>query len=144
MTARPPLGVRRVFVDTSALYALADPRDGNHAAASAIINHLADEPSQLFTTNFIVAEIHALVLTRRGRYRALQALEELYRSSTTIVRVSAQDERQAMGILTRYDDKEFSLTDATSFAVMERLRIPHAFTFDHNFAQYGLTVLTPT
>ena len=143
MTGRPPSGVRRIFVDTSALYALADPRDGNHAAASAIITRVPDEPSQLFTTNFIVAEMHALILTRRGRYRALQALEELYRSSTTIVRVSAEDERQAIEILTRYQDKEVSFTDATSFVVMERLRIPLAFTFDHNFAQYGLMVLMP-
>jgi predicted nucleic acid-binding protein len=33
------------------------------------------------------------------------------------------------------------LTDAISFAVMERLRIPQAFTFDHNFAQFGWNVL---
>ncbi|GFP36049.1 hypothetical protein HKBW3S43_01837, partial [Candidatus Hakubella thermalkaliphila] len=35
-----------------------------------------------------------------------------------------------------------SLTDATSFAVMERLKIPYTFAFDRNFTQYGLTVLT--
>jgi len=34
-----------------------------------------------------------------------------------------------------------SLTDAASFAVMERLRLPAAFTFDRHFAQYGFTVL---
>ena len=32
---------------------------------------------------------------------------------------------------------------ATSFSVMERLGIQHAFTFDRNFAQYGWTVLVP-
>ncbi len=44
--------------------------------------------------------------------------------------------------LYQYDDKDFSLTDATSFAVMERIRVPYAFTFDRHFAQYGFTVLT--
>jgi predicted nucleic acid-binding protein len=35
------------------------------------------------------------------------------------------------------------LTDASSFAIMDRLGITRAFTFDANFSQYGLTVLTP-
>lgn len=33
--------------------------------------------------------------------------------------------------------KEFSFTDCTTFAVMERLKIPAAFTFDEHFRQYG-------
>ena len=43
----------------------------------------------------------------------------------------------AREIVFGYSDKDFSLTDATSFAVMERLRIPQAFTLDQNFAQFG-------
>jgi hypothetical protein len=34
--------------------------------------------------------------------------------------------------------KDFPLTDATSFVVMERLRIPYAFTFERHFVQCGL------
>jgi uncharacterized protein len=55
--------------------------------------------------------------------------------------VTAEDELRTRQIIYRYDDKNFSLTDATSFAVMERLRITTAFTFDHNFAQYGFQLL---
>jgi uncharacterized protein len=142
---RGPTGlpVSRVLVDTSAYYALADPTDTRQAVASTIIRRLAAASVRLFTTNLILAETHALVLVRRGRAPARQALREIEGSSTTILRVSVEDERRARAILDRYDDKDFSLTDATSFAVMERLKIPHAFTFDRNFAQYGLTVLTP-
>jgi predicted nucleic acid-binding protein len=35
------------------------------------------------------------------------------------------------------------LTDAISFAVMERPGIGHAFAFDRHFAQYGVALLDP-
>ncbi len=45
------------------------------------------------------------------------------RDDITIIRVSEADEQRAHEIIYQYDDKDFSLTDATSFAVMERLHI---------------------
>ena len=60
-----------------------------------------------------------------------------------MIRSRASDEERAREIIYQYDDKDFSMTDAISFAVMERLRIARAFTFDRHFAQYGFTVLTP-
>jgi predicted nucleic acid-binding protein len=36
-----------------------------------------------------------------------------------------------------YTDKSFSYTDATTFAVMERLGINEALAFDQHFPQYG-------
>ena len=62
-------------------------------------------------------------------------------SPTTLVWVTPRDVERAKAIIYQYDDKDFSLTDAASFAVMERLRIVSAFTFDRHFAQYGFTVL---
>ena len=143
MTARQSLISGRVLVDTSAYFAFADTREQNNRVATSIMTRLGEEQWQLFTTNFVLAEAHALFLTRLGRDVALRFLEALDGSATTVIRVSAADEQRARAIVSRYDDKDFSLTDATSFSVMERLRIPAAFTFDRNFAQYGLTVLEP-
>lgn len=134
---------RRVLVDTSAYYALVDAADSNHGAARSIINDLAQKRYRLFTTNFILAETHALLLSRLGRTIAQRALIEIERGSTTVVRLRATDERRAREIIVRYQDKDFTLTDASSFAVMERLRISIAFTFDHHFVQYGYTMAMP-
>ena len=132
----------RVFIDTSAYFAAANRRDGNHGPASALMQALVDARRRLFTTNFILAELHALLLTRLDRRVAARVLAEVDGSAlTTIVRISARDERRAREIVFGYTDKDFSLTDATSFAVMERLRIFQAFTLDENFAQFGWTVL---
>jgi len=44
---------------------------------------------------------------------------------------------KAKQIIVGYRDKEFSYCDATSFAVMERLRICHVMAFDPHLMQYG-------
>jgi uncharacterized protein len=53
-------------------------------------------------------------------------------------------DRRATAIIRQYDDKAFSFTDAASFAVMQRLGIRHAFTFDRHFQQFGFSVLAPS
>lgn len=133
---------RRVFVDTAAFVALFDRRDGEHAVARRISDRLTEQQSLLYTTNFVLAETHALLLKRLGIAIALDLIRALRVGSTMVVRVDEAAEDRALDILTRYSDKDFSYTDATSFAVMERLGIEIAFTFDHHFGQYGFEAMT--
>lgn len=135
---------RRVMVDSSAYMALTERRDGHHQQARTILPQLQRARRPLVTTNFVVAEAHALILQRSGRDVAARFLSELRASpATTIIRVTPEDEDRAITIVVTYADKDFSLTDALTFAVMERLGITDAFAFDQHFAQYGWTVLTP-
>ena len=134
----------RVFVDTSAYFAAANRRDAGHRPVAALMRELVAARRRLITTNFVLAELHALLLTRLDRRIAARVLAEVDASElTTIVRAAARDERRAREIVFGYTDKDFSFTDATSFAVMQRLRITVAFTLDHNFAQFGWTLLGP-
>jgi predicted nucleic acid-binding protein len=89
----------------------------------------------------IVAEIHALLLKRVGRDVAALAVQWIDASSTTIVRVTTDDETRAREIIFAHSDKDYTLTDATSFAVMERLHIGTAFTLDRHFIQFGFAIL---
>jgi uncharacterized protein len=133
---------RRVLVDASAYFALLDQDDANHAQALTISRRLIAEGWRLFTTSFVLAETHALLLNRLSQAIATRFLREMEHSPTTLVWVTPADVQRAKAIIYQYDDKDFSLTDATSFAVMERIRVSSAFTFDRHFAQYGFTVLT--
>jgi predicted nucleic acid-binding protein len=129
---------RRVFADSSGYFALAHEPDESHRRAVAALKRLVADRYRFFTTNSVLAELHALLVNRVDRNVALAVLNEIEMSRiTTIVRVRQQDELRAREILAQYDDKEFSLTDAISFAVMERLGITMAFAFDHHFAQFG-------
>jgi predicted nucleic acid-binding protein len=133
MRPRRASRARRALVDTSAYFALLDADDANHAPALTIRDRVIAEGAHLFTTNFILAETHALLLNRLSQEIATRFLQEMELSPTTLVWVRPADVERAKAIIYQYTDKDFSLTDATSFAVMERLRIPFAFTFDRHF-----------
>jgi uncharacterized protein len=135
------VGPRAVFVDTSAFVALFADRDGRHGDAQIVQAQLIHDRRQLVTTNFVLAEVHALLLARVGRGLALRSLLGIDRSATVVARAGEDDERRAREILVRYADKGFTLVGATSFAVMERLAMTDAFTFDRHFAQFGFQVM---
>ncbi len=85
-----------------------------------------------------------MLLRYLGPQAARAFLEGIDRSrATLVVRAEERDEREARAVLYRYTDKDFSLVDAISFAVMARLGITHAFTFDKHFEQYGWQIVLP-
>ena len=129
----------QILVDTSAVYALIDRDDTHHRRATAILRTLPRRGLTPLLTNFIIAESHALLLSRLG---ADTARDWLLTQIWPIEPVNPTDEKKAREIIQRYVDKTFSYTDATSFAVMERLHVREAFAFDPHFQQYGLKLLT--
>ncbi len=54
--------------------------------------------------------------------------------------ITEELEEAASEIFERYDDKDFSFTDCTSFQVMLLLGITEAFTNDHHFEQFGFVI----
>ncbi|HKY09277.1 MAG TPA: PIN domain-containing protein [Candidatus Binatia bacterium] len=129
----------QALVDTSAIYALLARQDANHHKALTVLRSLPRRGLTPVLSNFIVAETHALLLSRMG---SKVARDWLMKQIWTIEAVTASDEKKAKEIIERYDDKTFSYTDATSFALMDRLEIKEAFAFDVHFLQYGLKLLT--
>src|SRR5215207_1258881 len=131
----------RVLIDTSGYFSLLVERDAHHQAMRDTWRLLSQHGCATFTTNFVIAEAHALFLTRLSPRRGAQFLRALAAAATTIVRVTPEDEQKARTLNFQYDEKAFSYTDATSFVVMERLHISAALTLDRNFAQYGFQML---
>jgi predicted nucleic acid-binding protein len=129
----------QALVDTSAVYALLDRKDANHHRALTALRTLPRRGLTPVLSNFIVAESHALLLSRLG---PRVARDWLIKQIWPVEAVTPSDEKRAKEIIERYDDKTFSYTDATTFALMERLEIKQALAFDAHFLQYGLKLLT--
>lgn len=127
---------RSVLWDSSAILALLDADDADHARAVAVARDIASERRPSFITNYIEAETHALLLRKLGR---AIAREWLLTGGLAVVAALPAEEQKAKEILARYTDKDWTLCDAISFAVLDARRVARAFTFDHHFRQYGHT-----
>jgi uncharacterized protein len=131
--------VKRVFVDSGGFYALLVPEDQLHERAAELFKRADTEPWQLVTTNAVVIETYSLLLvrTREARRRAVEFLDRLERTQCRVERIRLADEKHAIALVRAHEDKTYSLCDALSFMVMERLGIKDAIAFDRHFRQYG-------
>jgi len=132
----------KVLVDTSAWLALADQHDQSHRQATALFEQLKAQRTVLVLSEWVLAEsltairhhVNFPAAVRFGRAVFDSHLAELVVSEETL-------RRKAWAIFQRYDDKDFSFVDCTSFAVMEQLKLQTAFAFDRHFEQYGFHLL---
>ena len=127
------MSVRRgVLWDSSAILALLDADDADHERAVA--GQIASERRPGFITNYIEVEAHALLLRKLGR---MLAREWLLTGGLPVVRALPEEEARAREMIARHSDKDWSLCDAISFAVLDARGVRRAFTFDHHFVQYS-------
>lgn len=127
-----------LFIDTGAFYARYVGRDDHHEESLVLWKKVQEKGPSCLTTNFVLSELITLLVYRFGPRQALQAAREIYTSQgIQIVPVSLEGELKALEWLERFSDQKFSMTDATSFALMEEKGIKIAFTFDSHFEIAG-------
>jgi predicted nucleic acid-binding protein len=121
-----------LFVDTSAWYAASDSSDQSNARSRAVLS----SGEVLVTTDHVLAETWTLIRYRIRRSAAERFWEGLRRGVARIELVNAADLETAWQIGQDYEDQDFSFVDRTSFAVMRRLGIERAASFDDDFAVF--------
>lgn len=127
-----------VFVDSGAWLAPAHDRDQYHQEAAKLYPRLLADSGRLVTTNLVVAECHSLLLKYKGRGTALTFVDTMKQSPRIeVVYADARIEAEAIEVLRRFGDQDFSYTDAVSFALMKLRGIHMAFAFDRHFATAG-------
>jgi len=125
---------RAVLWDSSAVLALLDADDADHERVALIARQIAAERRPSFVTNYIEAETHALLLHKLGR---TLALEWLLHGGLPVIRALPRKDERAKEILLRHGDKDWSLCNAISFAVLDLRQVRTAFSFDRHFLQCG-------
>ena len=131
-----------IFVDTGAWFALADESDQYHKQAVGIYPGLFRDNHHLTTTNLVIAETYILIRRAIGHQPAMAFLENIASSPRVNKIYSDQTlEKNAEDILGKYQDQDFSYTDAVSFAAMKRHGIHLSFSFDRHFVTAGFTII---
>jgi len=131
----------RIFVDTGAWIAIADKNDQYAKIATKFYTDLVLQRSNLFTSNLVLVETFNL-LSRTIGSKGTTKFGDAIKTNVflTVESITLVDWERGWRIFGKYDDKDFSFTDCTSFALMERLKVKSAFSFDVHFRQYGFTV----
>lgn len=129
----------RLFVDTSAWFAYANRRDPDHGAVRKVL----ESPGlRLVTSGFVFDETVTLCRYRLG-HDVAAAVGRVLRDGATIdvVRIGADDERQAWTLFLARPDQRCSFTDCTSFVLMRRLRLTRAVSLDDDFRHEGFEIV---
>lgn len=130
-----------IFVDTGAWFAAFVNNDPDHATADAWLDRNT-EP--LVTTDYVLDELLTLLKIRGEFERAIRLGENLIAGRIArLERIAETDLEDAWRVFRDYRDKDWSFTDCTSYAVMQRLGIEVAFSFDHHFRQFGTVAVVP-
>lgn len=135
-----------ILVDTSALYAVLDRDDKNHAAAEVTWAHLLQTDEPLLVTNYIVVETTAIVQHRLGM-EAVRVLCGDILPALDVHWITEADHAQAQNALLATDRRRLSLVDCSSFHVMRSRLVRRTFAFDAHFSEQGFDLLpavTPT
>lgn len=117
-------------------YAAADRGDGSNARAKTVL----EKDQELVTTDHVLVETWLLIHHRLGRDAAVRFWEGIRSGAARVELVTSADLEAAWSIGATFPDQDFSIVDRTSFAVMERIGLRRAASFDDDFAiyRYGL------
>jgi predicted nucleic acid-binding protein len=127
-----------IFIDTSAIYALADRGDPLHDQAKERFASILSAGETIFTHNYVLVESLALLQARIG----IDAALALGRSARAfqVEWVDESSHQEGIRQLERSRKRQVSFVDQMSFLIMRRRRLDTAFAFDPHFTTEGFNI----
>jgi len=120
------------LVDTSFLFALANPKDGNHFRC---LNVARTIQGRLVVAQTVLPEAAYLIDSRLGHHAMRQFVQQMLDPTWNIEALNKADLARAFEILEQYSDSRLDFVDATIIALAERLHIRRILTLDRRHFQ---------
>lgn len=133
------------FVDSSALFALFNPRDERHRSAKAFHEYCEEGAlsySRLVTNDHVLDEVATRLRRRVNHGRAVRAIEGVEKEERYVLACTGPETyRRGVRRFVDYHDIDLSFTDCVVAAHMDDAGIDHVFTYDGDFAAFDCTVI---
>ncbi|NJN55848.1 MAG: type II toxin-antitoxin system VapC family toxin [Anaerolineae bacterium] len=132
----------KVFVDTWAWLTLLNRQDSRNHQAQIVMQQLQQNKSLLVTSEFILLKLADALSAPAIRQQTVGFVQTLRKNPLVeIVPLSSDLGEQAWRLFAARPDREWGLTDCTSFVIMTAQNIVQAFTADHHFVQAGFQIV---
>jgi len=132
----------RIFIDTSYLIALLNSNDTDHARATKFQAQLSTQKAHKITSEYVLMELGDGLSRLRFRPLAQKMLELIHADNTfEIIPSSTVLFNQARALFNQRPDKEWGMTDCSSFIIMQNFGLHAALTADQHFEQAGFQAL---
>jgi predicted nucleic acid-binding protein len=131
----------RTYIDSGALFALADRTDGKHAEACRVAATIATPQDEWVSGWHTLVEFADGLARRHGQAVATAKLEELVANPRLHVLPSEPHLEAARRVLAERTAWGVDLSDCLSFSLMRAHGIRRVFTFDSDFKKAGFQVV---
>jgi len=138
------VATREIFADTAGWANYFVRSQTFHLRSKDLLLKAKLDGTRVLTTNYVFSELVSLLTSplRVPRPLLITTLRAIRSASwVTLVYVDSELDRQAWTLLETRPDREWSLVDCASFAVMQQRGIVEALTSDRHFEQAGFVRL---
>ena len=129
--------MEKLFIDTSAFFAIINARDLNHDIALKFFKNDINN-FKVFSSDFVISETLTLIRRKMGSLIAFSWGEKIIQSNFIKILYSGENIfLDSWQTFIKYEDQDFSFIDCTSFLHMKENKIRCCFCFDTHFSIYG-------
>ena len=129
-----------IFIDTCAFLALINHDDEFYPVASDLFTKAAESDEEFFTSNYVILET-IFLLQREIGLASVNDFKKFILPAINIIWVDEKIHDNCLNNLIAAEKRKISLTDYSSFYILDNFKIDSVFTFDKHFKEKDYKIL---
>lgn len=120
---------KKIFIDSSALYAFIDRADPNHTQVVKIIESMSLSYAQIYTSVQAISDTYSAIDSQLGSSISLDFLKTVLESNIEIIYPQKADLATAYRVINANRGKQITLREALNAALMQKKNIVQILTY---------------